>query len=44
MNPVTWSDLHSWAYRRRVNPSDWEIDAIFGIDEALRASLNEDTK
>lgn len=44
MNPITWPDVDSWCNRRKLDPKQWELDAIFGIDEAFRTVMSEETK
>lgn len=38
INPIAWQEIDAWAHRRKVEPSQWEIDALISLD-ALRMEL-----
>lgn len=38
VNPITWQEIDAWATRRKVDPSQWEIDALISLD-SLRVEL-----
>lgn len=38
INPISWHELDAWSRRRKVEPSQWEVDAIMSLD-AVRMEL-----
>ncbi|MGQ3080701.1 MULTISPECIES: phage tail assembly chaperone [Rhizobium/Agrobacterium group] len=38
INPISWHELDAWSRRRKVDPSQWEVDAIMALD-AVRMEL-----
>lgn len=46
INPLAWQEIDAWARRRKVDPSQWEIDALISLDsiriELFYAAKGED--
>jgi hypothetical protein len=38
INPIAWQEIDAWARRRKVDPSQWEIDALISLD-SVRVEL-----
>ncbi|TBE49209.1 hypothetical protein ELH06_08560 [Rhizobium ruizarguesonis] len=38
INPIAWQEIDAWARCRKVDPSQWEIDALISLD-SLRMEL-----
>jgi len=38
INPISWQEIDAWANRRKLNPSQWEIDALISLD-SIRVDL-----
>jgi hypothetical protein len=42
VNPISWPQIDAWAARRKLDPQQWELDAITSIDSAQISSILED--
>ncbi|MGO7779487.1 hypothetical protein ACC808_10495 [Rhizobium ruizarguesonis] len=38
INPIAWQEIDAWARLRKLNLSQWEIDALISLD-SLRVEL-----